>query len=193
MEGNDLARTHSLIDDDDLEFVPVLGGLKQIELNRQLSDLLSDGDEAVAGVPRLRLPSGLEVIEPDRQAVPSFSAFDQTLEVGKALERYRDDECDAQRMQPLGDGFVEECAVDAGLDLCAGKARAHMLHFGDTLLIRTGERAADRGHVRQPFQTENALTTSLTPGREPIIGLDARRPDVLASIYVCESTPETAG
>ena len=60
MEGNDLARTHSLIDDDDLEFVPVLGGLKQIELHRQLSDLLSDGDEAVADVPRLRLPSGLD-------------------------------------------------------------------------------------------------------------------------------------
>ena len=249
VECNDLARAHSFVGDDDLELVPVHGGLKQVELNRQLvlaSDLLSDEDEAMAGIPRLRLPTGLEVIESDRHAAPSFSAFDQPLEVGKALERHRDGECDAQRMQSLGDGFVEECAVDAGLDLCAGKARAHVAHamvdegvgpvgvvdvpgtmvdvedlvglgdgakegvvaarallflveaycgafgmtpgaqhrpvvierhprtplvrqalrdqtsrctshFGDTLLIRIGERAADCGHVRQPLQTENPL------------------------------------
>ena len=147
-------------------------------------------------------------------------------------------------MQSFSDGFVEKCAVDAGLYLCAGKARAHVAdtvadegvgpvgvvyvsrtmvnvedlvglgdgakegvvaarallflveahcrsfgmtpgaqhrpvvierhsrksfvyqtlydqvsrftsYFGDTLFIRTGERAADRGHVRQPLQTEN--------------------------------------
>ena len=28
-------------------------------------------------------------------------------------------------------------------------------HFGDTLFIRTGERPAERGYVRQPLQTEN--------------------------------------
>ena len=105
VECNDLARAHPLIGDDDLELVPIFGGLKQVELNRQLvlaSDLFSDEDEAMAGVPRLRLPSGLEVIEPDRHAAPSFSAFDQTLEVGKALEGHRDGECDAPANAVVG-------------------------------------------------------------------------------------------
>ena len=131
VEGNDLARVHSFVGDDDLEFVPVLSGLKQVELNRQLVlalDLFSDEYEAMAGVPRLRLPAGLEVIEPNRHAAPSLSAFDQFLEDGKALERHRDGEFNPQRMQSLGDGFAEECAVDAGLDLGAGKARAHEAH-----------------------------------------------------------------
>ena len=247
VEGDDLAWGHSFVGDDDLEFVPVFGGLEQVELDRQLvlaPDLLFDEDEAIAGVPRLRLPAGLEVIEPDRHASPSFSAFDQFLEGGKALERNRDGEFDPRRMQSFSDGFVEKCAVDAGLYLRTGKARAHVAdtvadegvgpvgvvyvsrtmvniedlvglgdgakegvvaarallflvethcgsfgmppgaqhrpvvierhsrkslvyqtlhdqmsrftsHFGDTLFICTGERPADRGHVRQPLQTEN--------------------------------------
>ena len=41
-------------------------------------DLVSGGYEATAGIPRLRLPTGFEVIGCLRRAAPSFSAFDRT-------------------------------------------------------------------------------------------------------------------
>ena len=66
MEGNDVARIRSLIGDDNLEFVAVFHRLEQVELYRILVlmfDLLSDGDEAMAGIPRLRLPTGFEVTD----------------------------------------------------------------------------------------------------------------------------------
>ena len=92
------------------------------------SNPLFDGYEAVAGIPQLRLPTGFQIIDSLRRAAPSFSAFNQALEGGKAPERYRDGAFDLQRIQLFGDGSVEEGAVDAGLDTCAGKAPAHLAH-----------------------------------------------------------------
>ena len=36
-------------------------------------------------------------------------------------------------------------------------------HFGNTLCVRTGERTADRGYVRQPLQTGNAFDHPVIP------------------------------
>ena len=74
------------------------------------------------GIPRLRLPTGFEIIEPHRQTAPSLFTFDQTLEGGKALERHRNGEFNLRRMQLLNYGFIEEGTVDAGLNLRTGKA-----------------------------------------------------------------------
>ena len=89
VEENDLARTDSLVGHDDLELAPVLDGLEQVELNGGLvlaPDVFPDEDEAIARIPRLRLPSTLEVAEPARHGPPSSSAFDHRLELGEALE-----------------------------------------------------------------------------------------------------------
>ena len=54
MEGNDIARVHPLVGDDDLEFAAVLEGSEQVELDRLLMlafDQISYEDEAVAGIP----------------------------------------------------------------------------------------------------------------------------------------------
>ena len=65
MEGNNVARIRPLVGDDDLEFSAVFNWSEQVELDRLLVlafDLLSDEDEAVTGIPRLRIPAGFEVI-----------------------------------------------------------------------------------------------------------------------------------
>ena len=56
---------------------------------------------------------------------PSLSAFDHGLELGKALERHRDGEGDAEGVQSLDDTLVEERALDAHLDLGPRQALAH--------------------------------------------------------------------
>ena len=94
------------------------------------SDLLSDEDEAMVGIPRLRLPTGFEIIEPRRRAVPSFFAFDQTPEGGKALDRRRNGEFNLRRMQLLDYGSVEEGTVDAGLDLLRGEGISVLGSYG---------------------------------------------------------------
>ena len=128
MEENDLAWTDSLVGRDDLELASVLDGLEQVELDGGLvlaSDVFLDEDEAIARIPRLRLPATLEVAEPARHVPPSLSAFDHGLELGKALEGHRDGEGDAEGVQSLDDPLVEERAVDAHLDLCPRQALAH--------------------------------------------------------------------
>ena len=130
VEENDLAWIDSLVGHDNLELVSVLDGLKQIELNGELvlaSDVFSDEEEAIASVPRLRLPATLEVFEPARHGSPSLSAFDHLLQFGKALEGDRYGEGDAQG-ESLDDDLVEECAVDAHLYLCPRQALAHGAH-----------------------------------------------------------------
>ena len=85
VEENDLAWIDSLVGHDNLELVSVLDGLKQIELNGELvlaSDVFSDEEEAIASIPRLRLPATLEVFEPARHGSPSLSAFDHLLQFG---------------------------------------------------------------------------------------------------------------
>ena len=75
MEGNDVARVRPLVGDNGLEFIPVFNGLEQVELDRlfvSVPDLLSDEDESMAGIPRLRLPTCFEVIDSLRQAAPFF-------------------------------------------------------------------------------------------------------------------------
>ena len=67
VEENDLAWIGLVVGHDDLELVSIFDGLKQIELNGSFvlaSDVFSDEDEAIASVPRLRLPAGLEITEP---------------------------------------------------------------------------------------------------------------------------------
>ena len=116
---------------DDLELVAVLDGLEQVELDGGFvlaSDLLSDEDEAITSVPRLRFPAGLEVTEPGGHWTPSSSAFDQPFEDGKTLKGHRDGEFDPQGVKSLNDGLVEECTVDTGLRFCSGQARAHVAH-----------------------------------------------------------------
>ena len=64
VEDNDLAWIDFLVGYDDLELVAILDGLKQIELNGWFilaPDLFLDEDEATASIPRLRLPTGLEI------------------------------------------------------------------------------------------------------------------------------------
>ena len=131
VEQNGLAWTGSLVGHDDLELVPVLDGLEQVELDGGLvlaSDVFPDEDEAIARMPRLRLPSTLEVAEPARHGSPSSSAFDHRLELGKALEGHRDGEGDAKGVQSLDDALVEECAVDAYLNLYPRQSLAHGAH-----------------------------------------------------------------
>ena len=131
VEENDLAWIGLVVGHDDLELVSIFGGLKQIELNGSFvlaSDVFSDEDEAIAGVPRLRLPAGLEITEPARHGTPSSSAFDHFFETGKALERHRDGELGPQGVKSIDDGLVEERAVDTDLYLCPRQARAHGTH-----------------------------------------------------------------
>ena len=131
VEENDLAWIGLVVGHDDLELVSIFDGLKQIELNGSFvlaSDVFSDEDEAIAGVPRLRLPAGLEITEPARHGTPSSSAFDHFFETAKALERHRDGELGPQGVKSIDDGLVEERAVDTDLYLCPRQARAHGTH-----------------------------------------------------------------
>ena len=114
-----------------VELVSIFDGLKQIELNGSFvlaSDVFSDEDEAIASVPRLRLPADLEITEPARHGTPSSSAFDHFFETAKALERHRDGELGPQGVKSIDDGLVEERAVDTDLYLCPRQARAHGTH-----------------------------------------------------------------
>ena len=129
MEGDHLTRACLLVGGDGLDLCTRFNGSEQPGSDRRLvlaSDLLPDEYEAMAGIPRLRLSTDLETIDFLRRAAPLFSAFDQALEGGKAPERCRNGALDLQRIQLFGDGSVDEGAIDAGLDTCAGKARAHL-------------------------------------------------------------------
>ena len=131
VEENDLAWIGLVVGHDDLELVSIFDGLKQIELNGSFvlaSDVFSDEDEAIAGVPRLRLPAGLEITEPARHGTPSSSAFDHFFETGKALERHRDGELGPQGVKSIDDGLVEERAVDTDLYLPEAGSRARYAH-----------------------------------------------------------------
>ena len=99
VEENDLAWIGLVVGHDD-ELVSIFDGLKQIELNGSFvlaSDVFSDEDEAIAGVPRLRLPAGLEITEPARHGTPSSSAFDHFFEVSALIE-YTDSDDDLDRL-----------------------------------------------------------------------------------------------
>ena len=68
-------------------------------------DLPSDGYEATAGIPRLRLPTGFDVIGSLRRAAPSFSAFDRTAAgrpKGTGTAHSTFNECGRPAMVPLG-------------------------------------------------------------------------------------------
>ena len=86
MDGNDIARIRSPVGGDGLEFVAILNGSKQVRLERFLVlalDPLSEGDEAMAGIPRLRLPTGFEIIDSICREAPSLSFSIKPLRAGK--------------------------------------------------------------------------------------------------------------
>ena len=86
-----------------------------------IRNVFSDEDEAIASVPRLRLPA-------DHYPSWGSGTFDHFFETAKALERHRDGQLGPSWRKSINDGLVEERAVDTDLYLCPRQARAHGTH-----------------------------------------------------------------
>ena len=86
---HDTARSQDLIGDNDLEFVTVYVGLKQIQLHRAFALLFRPGtneQEAKASTPRLGFPLSLEVREVIIDGIPTLAILDHPFEFHEALK-----------------------------------------------------------------------------------------------------------
>ena len=119
-----LACTQRRIGQDDLEFVAVFIGGKQLQLQRRLALLRLTGsneDEAPRLTPAFRLPIALEEAHVTIGAVPGVTPLNLGLRLRHALESDRDRVLDAEGIQRANDLMREERAVHAHLENHVGQ------------------------------------------------------------------------
>jgi len=104
---------------DDLEFVMLVMGYKQVELDGTLGalgDFLSDDEDAEVLRPGFGFPVRLEIFDPSAGMVPTASCLDFLFECGEAFEGDGDGELDAVRVEAPSDLVAEKGSIDADLD-----------------------------------------------------------------------------